>query len=99
MLAMNPNTLLAILQLFSVCFWHLSSMVMMISGSIVVDLLSTALDWKFYSCFHVVLSDVQHKTFGIYTWNISYMSYYSKASECRSVRLLRDKEFLNTQLK
>ena len=52
--AMNPSILLAVLQLFSVCFCHLRSVVMMIPRSR-CDLLSATV--------HVVVSDVHHRTF------------------------------------
>ena len=46
--AMNPNTLLAVLQLFSVCICHLRSLLMMIPA---VELLSATVDWTCFSCF------------------------------------------------
>ena len=50
LLAMNPSTLLAILQIFSVCSFHLRSLVMMIPRSSCWSVVGTV-DWICYSCF------------------------------------------------
>ena len=53
--AINPSTLLAVLQLFSVCFCHLRSLVMMIPIDPAVDLLSATVNWTCYSYFSCCL--------------------------------------------
>ena len=48
--AMNPSTLLAVLQLFSICFCHLWSLVWLFRDP-AVDLLLATIDWTCFSCF------------------------------------------------
>ena len=50
--AINPSTLLAVLQFFSVCFCHLRSVVMWcLFLDSAVYLLSATVDWTYYSFF------------------------------------------------